>query len=113
VIAFSASTLLVGRQEGHPACKKTEWWHAGVVVCLEQGVDLPMAPLMPLPLTVSCFTKIQIGFIFLVAARLCSSGKRAVKRVCVCVCVKNNICETRFSMLCTSCLELTTANCSQ
>ena len=31
VIAFSALTLLVGRQEGHPACKKTEWWGAGVV----------------------------------------------------------------------------------
>jgi len=28
-------TLLVGRQEGHPACKKTEWWGAGVVICLE------------------------------------------------------------------------------
>jgi len=25
VFAFSALTLLVGRQEGHPACKKTEW----------------------------------------------------------------------------------------
>jgi len=37
---FSAFTLLVGRQEGHPACKKTEWWGAGVVVCLEQGADL-------------------------------------------------------------------------
>jgi len=33
--AFSALTLLVGRQEAHPACKKTEWWGAGVVVCLE------------------------------------------------------------------------------
>ena len=31
-IAFSALTLLVGRQEGHPACKKTEWWDVGVVV---------------------------------------------------------------------------------
>jgi len=30
-------TLLVGRQEGHPACKKTEWWGAGVVICLLQG----------------------------------------------------------------------------
>jgi len=38
--AFSALTLLVGRQEGHPACKKTEWWGAGVVICLEQGADL-------------------------------------------------------------------------
>jgi len=51
--AFSALTLLVGRQEGHPACKKTEWWGTGVVVCLEQGADLHMAQLMPLPLTVS------------------------------------------------------------
>ena len=37
---FSVLTLLVGRQEGHPACKKTEWWGAGVVICLEQGADL-------------------------------------------------------------------------
>ena len=60
--AFSALTLLVGRQEGHPACKKTEWWGAGMVICLERGADLHMAQLMPLPLTVSCFSKIQIGF---------------------------------------------------
>ena len=40
VVAFSALTLLVGRQEGHPACKKQEWWDAGVVVCVEQGADL-------------------------------------------------------------------------
>jgi len=33
--AFSALTLLVGRQERHPACKKTEWWGTGVVICLE------------------------------------------------------------------------------
>jgi len=33
--AFSALTLLVGWQEGHPACKKTEWWGAGMVICLE------------------------------------------------------------------------------
>jgi len=49
--AFSALTLLVGRQEGHPACKKTEWWGAGVVICLERHADLHMAQLMPLPLT--------------------------------------------------------------
>jgi len=49
--AFSALTLLVGWQEGHPACKKTEWWGAGVVICLERGADLHMAQLMPLPLT--------------------------------------------------------------
>ena len=55
-----------------------------MVVCLEQGASLHMAQLMPLPLTVSCCSKIQIGFTFLVPAHLGSPGKRAVKRVCVC-----------------------------
>jgi len=41
--AFSALTLLAGWQEGHPACKKTEWWGSGVVICLERGADLHMA----------------------------------------------------------------------
>jgi len=57
-------TLLIGQQEGHPACKKTEWLGADVVICLELGADLHVAQLMPLPLTVSCFSKIQIGFTF-------------------------------------------------
>jgi len=74
-IPFSALTLLVGRQEGHPACKRTEWWVAGVVICLEQGADLHMTQLMPLPLTVSCFSKIQIGFTFLVLAHPGRPGK--------------------------------------
>jgi len=39
-----------------------------VVICLERGADLHMAQLMPLPLTVSCFSKIQTGFTFLVPA---------------------------------------------
>jgi len=82
---FSALTLLVGWQEGHPACKKTNWWDAGVVICLERGADLNMAQLMPLPLIVSCFSKIQIGFTCLVPADLGSPGKRAVKRVYVCM----------------------------
>ena len=56
-----------------------------MVICLERDADLHMAQLMPLPLTVSCFRKIQIGFTFLVPAHLGSPGKRAVKRVCVCV----------------------------
>ena len=64
IVAFSALTMLVGRQEGHQACKKTEWWGAGVVICLERGAYLHMAQQMPLPLTVSCFSKIQIGFPF-------------------------------------------------
>jgi len=41
--AFSALTLLVGRQEGHPACKKLEWWGAGMVICLERDADLHTA----------------------------------------------------------------------
>ena len=86
-VAFSALTLLVGWQEGHLACKKTEWWGAGVVICLQRGADLHMAQLMPLPLTVSCFSKIQIGFTFLVPAHPGSPRKRAVKRVCKRVCV--------------------------
>jgi len=56
-----------------------------VVICLEQGADLHMAQLMPLPLTVSCFSKIQIGFTFLAPTHPGSPGKGAVKRVCVCV----------------------------
>jgi len=44
-----------------------------------------MAQLMPLPLTVSCFNKIQIGFTFLVPAHLGRPGQRALKRACVCV----------------------------
>jgi len=52
-----------------------------VVICLEQGADLHIAQLMPL--TISCFSKIQIGFTFLVPADPGSPGKRAVKGVCV------------------------------
>ena len=54
-----------------------------MVICLERGADLHMVQLMPLPLTVSCFTKIQIGFTFLVLAHPGSPGQRAIKRVCV------------------------------
>ena len=51
-----------------------------MVICLERGADLHMAQLMPLPLTVSCCSKIQIGFTFLVPAHPGSPGHRAVKR---------------------------------
>ena len=54
-----------------------------MVICLERGADLYVAQLMPLPLTVSCFSEIQIGFTFVVQASPGSPGKRAVKRVCV------------------------------
>jgi len=83
-LAFSALTLLVGQQEGHPACKKTEWWGVGMVICLLQGADLHTAELMPLPLTVSCFSKIQIGLPFWYRLTRVVPEKKAVKRVCVC-----------------------------
>ena len=55
-----------------------------MVICLERGADLHMVQLMPLPvpLTVSCLSKIQIGFTFLVPAHLGSPGQRAIKWVC-------------------------------
>ena len=70
-----------------------------MVICLEQGADLHMVQLIPLPLAFSCFSKIKIGFTFLVPVHPGSPGQRAVKwvcvrvrvrvrvRVCVCVCV--------------------------
>jgi len=72
---------LGGRKGIRPV--KTEWWGAGVVICLELGADLHMAQLIPLPLTV-CFSKIQIGLTFLVPAHLGSPGKGPLNG-CVCV----------------------------
>ena len=82
---------MVGRQEGHPVCKKQSGWYTGVVICLERGAaaaaaaaaeargaDLHMAQLMPLPFIISCFSKIQIDFTF-----LGSPGQRAFKLACV------------------------------
>jgi len=66
-----------------------------MVICLQRGADLHVAQLMPLPLTISCFSKIQIGFTFLVPAHPDSHGKRAVKRVCVCVVQKKAISDKR------------------
>ena len=81
--AFSALTLLVGRQEGYPACKKTEWWGACMVICLERGAGLHMVQLMPLPLIVSCFSKIQIGLPFWYRLSRVVPDKR--QWLCVCV----------------------------
>jgi len=82
---FFALILLVWWQEGHLACEKLS---SGILAWLSvwiENADLHMAQLMPLPLTVSCFSKIQIGFIFLILAHLGSPGQRAVKLVCVLV----------------------------
>jgi len=65
-----------------------------VVICLKRGADLHMAQLMPLPLNVSCFSKIQIGFTFLVPAHLGSPGQRVRARACVCVLNKRRVIPT-------------------
>ena len=70
-----------------------------MVICLERGADLHMAQLMPLPLTVSCYSKIQIGYTFLVLARPDSPGQRVVKRVCVCVCVFESAYSQNFHII--------------
>jgi len=82
--AFSALTLLVGWQEGHPACKK---WVVGCWRGYLSGARCRLAysPADATAAHYSCFSKIQIGFTFLVPAYLGSPGKKAVKRVCVCV----------------------------
>jgi len=77
-----------------------------------------MAQLMPLPVTVSCFSKTQIGFTFLVLAHPGSPGQRAVKRVCVCVCTHGmqrcslqlqmfRVCLVDIAMSCAETAELT------
>ena len=70
--AFSALTLLFGHQEEHPACKKTEWWGAGVVICLERGADcLHMVQLMPLhPKTPSSLASFKFKLLLLFWCRL-------------------------------------------
>jgi len=72
---------LGGRKGIRPV--KTEHWGAGVVICLDSGARCRQR--IPLPLTVSCFSKIHIGFTFLVPAHPGSPGQRAVKRVRVCL----------------------------
>jgi len=81
VTAFSALTLLVGWQEGHPVCKKLSGGYLVGSRGYLSGVQcrLAYAQLMPLPLTVSCFSEIQIGFTFLVPAHPGSPGQRAIK----------------------------------
>ena len=81
---FNAVGWVAGRASG---LWKTEWWGAGRVVCLKWVADLHMAQLMPLLLTISCFSKIQIGFTFLVPAHPGSHGKGPLN-VCVCACVR-------------------------
>ena len=97
--AFSALTLLVGWQEGHPACKRTELWGAGVVICLERGADLHVAWLMLLPLTIYCFSKIQIGLPFWFRLTWVVPEKRPLNG-CVCVNDTDNGREQHRSAIC-------------
>jgi len=69
-----------GGRKGNQSVKNL----SGMVICLERGADLHMAQLMPMPLNVSCFSKIQIGYTFLVPTNPGNPGKMATKRVCVC-----------------------------
>jgi len=62
-----------------------------MVICLQRDADLHMDQLMPLPLTVSCSSKIQIGFTFMVPTDLDSPGQRAVKRMYLYVCMLSYI----------------------
>ena len=76
-----------------------------MVICLERGADLHL----PLPLTVSCFSKIQIGFTFLVPAHTGSAGQRPLN-VCVCVCVCARACvgvgeRARYSIAWLNCID--------
>jgi len=71
-----------------------------MVICLERGADLHMAQLMLRPLTVSCFSKIRIGFNFLVPDHPGSPGKRAVNRVCVCVFIAYPVCPIKMAVKC-------------
>ena len=87
--AFSALTLLVGWQEGHPA---TEWWDAGMVMCLGQGEDLHMAKMMPLPLTCSSKSRLVLPFWCELTTVVPDKIQRAVKWLCVCVCMHACMC---------------------
>jgi len=80
--AFSALTLLVSGRNGIRPVKNSvvRCWHGYLSGA---RCRLAYAQLMPVPLSVSCFSKIQIGFTFLVPAHPGSPGKRAVIRVCV------------------------------
>jgi len=83
--AFNAFMLFIGQQEEQPACKKSEWCRGdGMVICLGRGADLYMAQVIPLPLTVFCFSNIQIGFTLLVPAHPVSPGQSPeVHKMCV------------------------------
>ena len=84
-LLHTVDILLVGRQGGHPACKKLSSEVISSGYLSGARCRLAYCQPMPLQLTVSCSSKIQIGFTFVVLAHLGSPGQRAIKRVCVCL----------------------------
>jgi len=83
-----------------------------VVICLERDADLHMAQLMPLPLTVSCFSKIQISFTFLVPAHPGSPGKGAVCVTVVTDRQTDHATSVAVAYLCTACTRCGLETCS-
>jgi len=80
-----------------------------MVVCLELGADMHMAQLMPLPLTVSCFSKIQIALPFWYRLTRVVPEKGPLNGcVCVCVCqwyhglCNSQLCNMPFDEILTS-----------
>jgi len=84
---FSALTLLVGQQEGHPA------WESWLVGCLRdyvsgQGADLHMAQLMPQPFTISCSSKSRLVLPFWCQLTWVILDRiQEGRKMCACVCV--------------------------
>jgi len=91
IFAFSALTLLVGRQEGHPACKKLS---GGMLAWLSAwDAGLHIAQQMPLPLTISCSSKSRLVLTFLILpfwyllTRVDPDIFHTSSKMVVCVCV--------------------------
>jgi len=85
-LAFSALTLLVVRQEGHPACKKLS---GGVLAWLSvwSKMQTCIRPSWCQCHSLSLASVKSTGFTFVVPAHPGSPGQRAIKQVCVCVCI--------------------------
>jgi len=108
MVAFSALTLLVGRQEGHPACKKLS---GGILAWLSAwGADLHIAQQMPLPLTISCSSKSRLVLTFLVLpfwyllTRVDPDIFQTSSKTVVCVCVYVCMVVVLFFLSCYICL---------
>jgi len=94
--SFSALTPLVGRQEGHPACKN---WVVGCWRgCLGWGADLHIAQQIPLPLTISCSSKsrLVLPFWYLLTRVVPDRFQQSSKTV-VCVCCNKLIKHSKLS----------------